>query len=214
MSESPLSRIGAAAAEDAAAFHGPAPEAERKFHDPLKDAVRSLSRAFAASDQHRRDGYSPGDVAQLRRLDHRRGHGSAGQAFWRIVVHELEERGLLGPGAGDDALKAWMALLQGLATVAELHDGRVPLGQAISQAGISEARLTRLLRARGGRLLDQIRPLAHQLRSQAQPANWVDVAQLVLSDGRPWAEEVRRRVASSFYRHQHQQRKSSQPSSP
>ncbi len=172
--------------------------------------LNTLARSFAASDQPRKGGVSAGDLAQLRRLDPQRGHASCRDAFWRIVVHHLEPAGLVGPSAGDPTLAPWIAILQGLATLRELHRPGARLGSAMAEAGISEARLTRLLTARGDALLAQLRPLAQQLRSQAQAVDWAEAALLVLSDGRRDADRHRQRVASSYYRQQHHESQEAQ----
>lgn len=163
-----------------------------------RDPVATVHRlAKALTDRGR---FSAGDLAQLRRLDPRRGHTTADATFWRITTRFLEPEGFLR-GDDDTELRQWMAILQGLATVDELHRNNGPrLGQALALAGISEARLNRLLQARGEALLAQIRPLPHQLRSQAQSVDWAGVARLVLSDGSPTADKIRQIIASDYYR--------------
>lgn len=145
--------------------------------------------------------FSNGDLAQLRRLDLRRGHAATDSAFWHIVARDLDPRGLF-----DDndplALRRWMAVLQGLATIHGQHRNKVRLGTALAQAEISEARFIRLLRAQGDALLALIRPLAHQLRSSGHPVDWADVADFVFSDGTGYADDVRRGLAVDFYRQQ------------
>jgi len=42
---------------------------------------------------------------------------------------------------------------------------------------------------------------SHQLASCAESIDWTDLASLVLSDGQPYGESVRRRVARDYYRH-------------
>lgn len=146
------------------------------------------------------EGFSPGDHAELRRLDPRRGHPSAGPVFWRLATQILEADGYLRR-EGADELRGWMAVIQGLAVLGELHRKGQRLGTAMAEADISEARLTRLLQARGDTLLAQVRPLAHQLRSKAVAADWGEVARLVL--GAPnRADEVRYHIASGYYRRQ------------
>lgn len=143
-------------------------------------------------------GFSKGDLAELRRLDPRRGHASAGPAFWRLATEILEADGFLRR-EGSEELRGWMAVIQGLAVLGELHRQGERLGTAMADAKISEARLTRLLQARGDALLTQIRPLAHQLRSEAVAADWREVARLVLGAENN-ADEVRYHIASAYYR--------------
>ena len=150
--------------------------------------------------------YSTGQLAEFRRLDFRRGYLSTGPAFWQLVAYELEPAGFLHR---DDiyALRRWMALIQGLATLAPagLHQPGIRLGEALAEAEIAEIRVARLLAAGGDGLLAQLRPIAHLLKSKAQAVDWAYMGDLVLSDGRqPWAENERRRLARYFYRRQYQ----------
>lgn len=152
---------------------------------------------------------SSGDLAQLRRLDVRHGFDSLDTAFWRIVIHDLEDQQLLdGYDDGDD-LRRWMAILQGLATLQGQrgqqgqHAKGQRLGQAMAAAEISEVRLVRLLRAQGDALLALIRTLAHQLRSKGTKVDWADVADLLFSEERSYATDVRRDISSDFYRQQY-----------
>jgi CRISPR system Cascade subunit CasB len=138
----------------------------------------------------------PGDRGSLRRE-------TVGPAFWRIAVRHLEPAGLLG---GDDAPwradqeRRWAAILAGLAHSAELHTPRRRLGVALAEADVAEARVLRLARAHGEPLLATVRAVAHQLGSGGQRVDWADFADLILSDGKPWEEEVRRRLCLDFYR--------------
>lgn len=154
---------------------------------------------------------SKGEVAELRRLSRASTRGR-GSAFWRIVVQDLEKHRLL---CGDVTWKhdCWSTILQGLATVAELHSPRVSLGRAIDAAEISEARLTRLLRARGDGLHSLIRPLAHQLRSRAQTVNWGDVAWLLLSERSADADRCRQSIANDYYRSEYKKTKANESNS-
>lgn len=164
-----------------------------------RDMVAKLAARF------NRPEFPKGDLAQLRRLDVRRGLTSTDSAFWRIVTHDLEADGLLDGYADDDALGRWMVILQGLATLYPHHATTSRLGQALAAAEIAESRVIRLLRARGPALRALILPLAHQLRSKNQAVNWADVADLVFSETSRDSESVRRHIASDFYRQQYQQ---------
>lgn len=194
---------GPAQPPEAMAETSPAVTEAASHRQRTRQVVEQLTRRF------RGPAASTGDLAELRRLDPRRGHVNSGGAFWRIVTGDLEPDGLLDGYADDDRLRRWMAILQGLAVVYDLHGPPLRLGQAMAAADISEARLIRLLRGTGTALLAQIRPLAHQLKSAAQPVRWADAADLVLSDGAPHADSVRQHIASDFYRRQYRESKSS-----
>lgn len=184
--------------EPTAETHVPPPEPTPAAANPgsqAPDPVATLHRVAS-----RLGGFSPGDHAELRRLDPRRGHASAGPAFWRLATEILETDGFLRR-EGSEELRGWMAVIQGLAVLGELHRQGERLGTAMAEAKISEARLTRLLQARGDALLTQVRPLAHQLRSKAVAADWAEVARLVLGPERN-ADQVRYYIASGYYRQQ------------
>ena len=77
----------------------------------------------------------------------------------------------------------------------------VPLGQALAKANVSEMRVLRLLDARNEQLAELSRHIVHQLVSKGQPFRIDDFADLLLSRGEA-AENARREIASSYYRHQ------------
>jgi len=139
-----------------------------------------------------------GERASLRRLNYA---SPDSPAFWKIVVSELD--GVIAdnePSRRRDE-RRWAALLAGLATVAGAgfyRRGR-SLGEAAAAARLLEARFTKLLRAHDDALLDLLQPLAHQLVAKGEAVDWVDVARLVLSDGRHDADDVRRYLAQRYY---------------
>ncbi|MCB9756490.1 MAG: type I-E CRISPR-associated protein Cse2/CasB [Myxococcales bacterium] len=136
---------------------------------------------------------SVGERAELRRL----GDGINRPAFWRIVVRSLEpayKRELR-----DDELERWGVVLEGLAHLLPFHRDKAALGRALASADIHETRVLRLLRAEGDSLRALVRPLAHQLSSKGQHVDWADVALLLLSDGHPSADGIRRQIARDFY---------------
>lgn len=138
---------------------------------------------------------SPGDVAALRRLGPRR---SDCAAFWRVLAQHPEAIPYEGP-VRDDLESRWACILRAMATLAGQHDPSQPLGRALANADVSEPRVLRLLSASGANLADVVRVLSHHLASKAVPVNQVDLAALVLSDGGPNEERVRRRIARSYF---------------
>ncbi|MDP2312727.1 MAG: type I-E CRISPR-associated protein Cse2/CasB [Pseudomonadota bacterium] len=138
-------------------------------------------------------GVAPGDLARLRRLDP---DASADFAFWRVMAryapNELAR-------AGEGAERRWMVVLSALATLQGLHDGSKRLGTALGEAGFSELRLSRLMRAEDDALAPEVRAAARYLASKGKSANLVDLAQLVLAPEGPQAEQVRRRIASAYF---------------
>lgn len=100
----------------------------------------------------------------------------------------------------EDWERRWGLLILGMAHVPGLHTYDVPLGEALATAGWSEMRFVRLMESDADALPVLIRRMAQYLASKEQPANWEDVRQLLFSLDRPFAEDVRLRIARSYYR--------------
>ncbi len=143
---------------------------------------------------------SPGGVAALRRLSP---GDPGGTAFWRVVAGYLE--GQLPPGgeARDLAEQRWASILCGMATTAGLNRFGRSAGEALADAGVSEQRFDRLLRATGARLHDELRTVARFVASKGEELDWTDLARLVLTDGTEAAELARRALARTYYRTLH-----------
>jgi len=170
-------------------------EVERKQHDAEgvePSLIARLAKAFETE-------LSPGDMADLRRLDP---DDPAAPGFWKVVVGHLEPGAVLeyfGP-ARDEAERRWAVILSCMAiTQRQYRPGR-RLGEALGASGLSELRFVRLLRAHGPALANALRLVARFLASKAEPLDWADLVRLVLSDDRPWAEPVRRQLARDYYR--------------
>ena len=139
---------------------------------------------------------SPGDVADLRRLSP--GDPSA-PAFWRMAGTLLADE-LRGEGsARSESERRWAAILSGMASTRGLHRPGRRAGEALAEAGYSELRFVRLLRARDVQLLGELRGAARYLDAKAVAFDWRDLVLLVLSEGRTDEEEVRRRIARSYF---------------
>ncbi len=154
----------------------------------LASTVGSIATAIAKV-------LSPGDVAALRRLVP---DDAACAAYWRLLA--LHPGLVPDAGAGRDKIEhRWACILQAMATMAGLHNPSIPLGRAMAEADVAEQRLLRLLRASDSSLVDAVRVTAHHLAQKAVTSNHLELAQLVLSDGGPNEDAVRRRVARSYY---------------
>ena len=142
-----------------------------------------------------------GDIAELRRM---RADGSASIAFWKLMARRVEgPMGLPDHGARRERLeRRWMLILSCMAELTGLHEPKRPLGRALVEAGLSEARLARLLRARGESLEETLRAVCHQLASSGKPANQTDLALLVLSEDEADEPYTRRRIARDYFRAQ------------
>jgi len=138
----------------------------------------------------------PGDLAELRRLTL---DDPGGAAFWRIVVTRLDPDLPGGGPARDDALRRWAVILRAIARLNDFHNPGRRFGTALAEAGVSEMRLNKLLRASGAPLFDQVRAVTHQLATAAAPVDLTGVARLVLSDGQPHEQAVRQTIANDYY---------------
>lgn len=143
-----------------------------------------------------------GDIAALRRMDPR----APASAFFKLESYFPE-------GALPSALEAlpiaetrWAAIVVGLAHLGDLHRPDVPLGAALANAGFSEIRFTRLLRADGERLVDEIPALGRFLAAKGVAANFTDAARLLVSADRSDEETSRRRLARRYYAATQQQK--------
>lgn len=175
-------------------------EAERPTERPRKasGALRQAVQAIAADLAHQV--VPPGDLGELRRA---RPGDLGGPAFWKLAVRHLEPAGLLpAPDAPwrDDAERRWVVIVAGLVEMAGLHRRGLSLGRVLAESEVSEARFLRLLRASDDALLGAVRAVSHQLASAGRAVDWGDFAQLVVSDGKPWGDTVRRIIAEDFYR--------------
>ncbi len=156
----------------------------------IRTAVGAIARDLAG-------GFSRGDVAELRRLQP---DDASCAAFWKVCATRLAT---LLPGDERSRVVAerkWAVILRAMAELEGLHASGARLGVALATAGVTEARVLRLLRARAELLEDAVRHVAHQLASRATPSDQSEFALLVLSErSESWAEIVRRQIARDFY---------------
>lgn len=190
------------AAPETAPTAAPANRAETRF-ERIRQTVRRIGWELDHTESWQ---IPPGDVAALRRS---RPGEVGGPAFWKIAVRHLEPAHLLHHAEHpdrDDEERRWTTLLGGMAEMAGWHTGGISLGRALagrSKASqpVSEARVLRLLEAHDEALLRLVRPIAHLLASRGTRLDWTDFALLVLDDGTPWQQHVRRRIALDYYAH-------------
>jgi CRISPR system Cascade subunit CasB len=152
-----------------------------------------ISRLAAALDRE----LSPGTVAALRRLEP---SAFGNPAFWNVVTRYLDDQLPAGGEPRDEAERRWAAVLCGMASTAGLNRSGHSAGEALAEAGYSELRFDRLLRATGDRLHDGLRAAGHFLASKGVDADWTDLARLALSEGTEHAESARRALARTYYR--------------
>jgi len=139
----------------------------------------------------------PGDRAQLRRL--RPGEVEP-PAFWRLVTGPLaSEFDSLGEASREKREQAWGLIASAIARSGMAFDSRRRLGRAMAEAGITELRLLRLLRADSAQLPAQAHSVGQLLASKGQATHWIDFAHLILSTGRSDHERARRQIARDYF---------------
>jgi CRISPR type I-E-associated protein CasB/Cse2 len=159
---------------DAAPSTGPKPGLVELF----ASEVRQLE------NQERR-----GDLAELRRMDPERPDAPA---FFRMLVRHR-------PDADPDFARRCARLVRLLALRPEaLQAGS--LGKAMAKHGISEARVQKLLAARGETLAAQIALIARRLE-QERTLPYSELGDLLLrDDDGEAADRIRLRIASDYFR--------------
>ncbi|MGB8930128.1 MAG: type I-E CRISPR-associated protein Cse2/CasB [Anaeromyxobacteraceae bacterium] len=147
--------------------------------------------------QYVNKGLSPGDVAQLRRITWADANC---RAFWRLAAEVLVPDGAIPEGAGrDDAERRWAVILNAIALANGLYAPRRRMGAALADAGFSELRFVRLLRASGPAVGSAAATAVRYLAAKGEPFDFAELALLVLSDGRADEADVRKRLARSYY---------------
>ena len=161
--------------------------------------------------------FSPGDLAQLRRMDPEKRDAPA---FWRLMAQQNLFR-------NEDTERKWALIISGIAlmtprnssdtNIQTAHDGQRPVGRSLFQgdnpqattAFYQEQRLNRLLTARGSMLEILLRRMFRMMANAGLTFDWREMAALILNNGysEPAAEQGRRRIARAYYqaeRHQGQ----------
>jgi len=153
----------------------------------LADLVAKLAAVLKQSH------YPAGDLAALRRWAPSR---PSPLAFYRLWLRHLGDE-----LPADHHLPAWTALAWGLALAgpASHRKGR-SLGQALWEAGFSEARLERLLAAPEDVRLDLFLSMVRFLAAKGESFDWTDAAALLLAANPEKRERIHRHIAKSFYR--------------
>ncbi len=162
--------------------------------DTNKKSLAQIVLAIVGDIQTR---LSPGDVAELRRM---RPGVFEPPAFWRIAAVRLEgELAPLGPVRRAERERRWALTIAAMARSGSPHGSTRSLGGALAAAGVTELRITRLLRAEGEQLAPQVFSMVQILAAKGEHVNWIDLAHLVLSEGRRDADDRRRHIARQYY---------------
>lgn len=119
-----------------------------------------------------------------------------------LVFYRLWLRNLDGNLPSERATPTWMLIAWGLALMGRsAHRPGRSLGQALAESGFSDTRLERLLDAPQDVLPDLFMSAVRFLASKDAAFDWVDAASLLLARESGKRESVRRRIATSYYRH-------------
>lgn len=169
---------------------------DESFDDFLGSQVGTLNGLMGENPS-----LSTGDMADLRRVQPEEPYTPA---LWKLM-EDLDLRGRPGWLDQETRETRWAALMMGMAMNAGLHDYGVPLGEALAEAGWSELRFVRLMRATDTRLVQEVRRMAQYLGSKDQRADWTDVGRLLFSQEGDVADSYRRNIARPYYRRLYQE---------
>ena len=184
---------------------------------PLSSAIGTLISHLAKRDADR------GALAALRRLDP---DNPTAPAFIVLLLDAEAEATKRQREAGPDRAEpgpsnavrggawtiaerdapVWALIVRGMAlTAPDHHATGLRVGTALHQAGISEARVARMLAARGVQFRAHITRVIRQLAQHRQPADWQELARLILAEAGVIRDldQRRHRIARAYYGAQH-----------
>ena len=174
--------------------HLPETNASPRQENPISKLAKIITQAARfKGDAHALDS---GERAALARLDpdaELRPHQIA--ALARALVYADFSPETWQP----DTWRRWGLIAHGMALAG--HDGSQRLGKQLSDADISESRVTKLLTARDDAFRQLLPSLLRLLASKGKAPNWFDLGDLVRNQGdnEEAAEAIRLRIAGSFF---------------
>lgn len=119
-------------------------------------------------------------------------------AFYRLWLRHLGSD--LPPEAHT---LAWMTIAWGMANLDGTgHDAGRPFGQALAESGFAEGRLERLLSAPEDVRLELFMSAVRFLAAKNARFDWREAAQFLLIRDAAKRENLHRRIAQAYYRHQ------------
>jgi CRISPR system Cascade subunit CasB len=161
---------------------------------PISRLARIIAQASCFSgDAH---GLDNGERAALARLDpdgELRPHQIA--ALSRALIYADLEPDTWRP----ETWQRWALIAHGMALAG--HDASQALGQQLSQAGVSESRVTKLLTARGDAFRQLLPRVLRLIASKGVASNWHELGGLILNQDRDEekAEDIRLKIAGRFF---------------
>ena len=171
-----------------------APPSSERTEQPISRLARIIAQASRFSgDAH---GLDNGERAALVRLDpdgELRPHQIA--ALSRALIYADLEPDTWKP----ETWHRWALIAHGMALAG--HDATQSLGQQLSQAGVSESRVTKLLTSRGDAFRQLLPRLLRLIASKGIAPNWLELGGLILNQEREEekAEDIRLKIAGRFF---------------
>lgn len=161
---------------------------------PPSRSQTTRSRLSLLQQRLRDSRIDTGSMAALRRGD---AHTVLSQPAFHRLTAGFDDQEFVGDGA-----ERWATVAQAIALTDVPDAGREAAGATLARVGFSEARLSRLLSARGGAFRNQVTLLARFVRGRGSPVDWSDLGELVLVEERfeSRADALRLRLARDFYR--------------
>ncbi len=157
--------------------------------DTMSSTIGRIAGVLASS------GFPTADRAALRRI-------SPDQplplTFYRFGVRYLPQ----GWDLSTARLRDWATIVAGIAIMSpNAHRPNLGLGRALAEAGLSEARLERLLQSEGSIRRTLLLRAARFLAAKNQPCDWTDGAWFLLTPEHDIErrERIHRRIARDFY---------------
>lgn len=119
-------------------------------------------------------------------------------AFYRLWLRYLNDE-----LPSENQTQAWALIAWGLALMGRnAHRPDRPLGRTLAEAGYSEARLERLLQAPDDVRFELFTSAVRFMAAKGEGFDWCDAARLLLTTDAEKREQIHRRIAADFYRHQ------------
>ncbi|MBK5913410.1 type I-E CRISPR-associated protein Cse2/CasB [Rhodocyclus purpureus] len=173
-------------------------QADERIASRQESPISRLARIITQASRFEGDahGLDNGERAALARLDpdaELRPHQIA--ALSRALVYaDLSPENWL-----PETWQRWALIAHGMALAG--HDSSRRLGQQLSDAGVSESRVTKLLTSRGDAFRQLVPRVLRLLASKAQAPNWYEMGDLIIHQERneEAAEAARLKIASSFF---------------
>lgn len=143
---------------------------------------------------------SPGELSQMKR---QAPDEPPCPAFYRLAMPEVENYRYY-PSDEHSAIAfetGLMSVLAGMAEDLSVFNRSKPLGSALAEAGFSELRLYRLLKAGRESLNADVRRMVKFLSSKGVSANLAEALELILcQDDTERSRFVRRRISRDYFR--------------